>query len=95
MEILSYVAPGTFALKLDEVIDDGHILKCATKNPTEMAVFHWIKYRVYYASVHVQEYMERNANYPRVSYLLWGVTAIISHTQIFRSRWLESICSTI
>ena len=69
MEILSYVAPGTFALKLGEVIDDGHILKCATKTPTEMAVFHRIKYstqqyRVYYASVHVQEYMERNANYP-------------------------------
>ena len=27
------MAPGTFALKLGEVIDDGHILKCATKKP--------------------------------------------------------------
>ena len=61
------MAPGTFALKLGEVIDDGHILKCATKTLTEIAVFHLIKYntqqyRVYYASV--QEYTERNVNYP-------------------------------
>ena len=27
------MAPGAFALKLGEVIDDGHILKCASKNP--------------------------------------------------------------
>ena len=30
-----YMAPGTFALKLGEVMDDGHILKCATKNQQE------------------------------------------------------------
>ena len=29
------MAPGAIALKLGEVIDDGHILKCASKNPKD------------------------------------------------------------
>ena len=51
------MAPGAFAWKLGEVIDDAHTPKCKTKNPLQNASISYNiqQYRIYYVSVHRKE----------------------------------------
>ena len=68
-----YVAPRDFTLKFDVVIDDGHILKCVTKNPLQSGSIRQTKYYIEYTT----RVYKNIWNYPdsrsTVSYLLWEI----------------------
>ena len=86
MEISSlriYGAPGAFALKLGEVIDDGHILKCASKNPKRPFPKrqHFTGLNIIHNSIEYTTRVYKNIRKgmqtilipgPCVSYLLWA-----------------------
>ena len=85
MEISSssiYVAPGAIALKLGEVIDDGHILKCASKNPKRPFPKwqYFTRLNIIHNNIEYTTLVYKNIRKgmqtilipgPRVSYLLW------------------------
>ena len=79
------MASGAFALKLGEVIDDGHILKCASKNPKRPFPKwqYFTRLNIIHNNIEYTTLVYKNIRKgmqtilipgPRVSYLLWEPT---------------------